>query len=84
MPVEAQAYGVPVIAFRSGGVKETVIDGKTGIFFDELNVESLTKAIKKLDRLEIKGKDCFENAEKFSKERFKKEIQDFIKSKIRL
>lgn len=83
MPVEAQSFGVPVIAFRSGGVKETVIDGKTGIFFDELTVGSLMKAIKSFDRLRINRKDCVDNAEKFNKERFRVEIENFVFNKLK-
>jgi len=78
-PVEAMAAGAPVIAFRSGGVLETVIDGKTGIFFDEASVASLTKAVKKFQKSKIKSEDCIKQARKFSTERFKKEIKTFIK-----
>lgn len=84
VPVEAMAHGVPVIAYRSGGVKETVIEGKTGIFFDELTVEALKKAIKQLGNLTIKKDDCLAQAKKFSKERFKKEIQKFVSQRLRL
>jgi len=77
-PVEAMACGLPVIAYKSGGVKETVIEGKTGVFFKELTVSSLKKAIKQLDNLAIKSEDCIEQAEKFSKERFKKEMKGFV------
>lgn len=80
IPVEAQAFGKAVIAYRSGGVVETVIDGKTGIFFDELTVDSLISAIKKLEKLKINSQDCFNNAQKYSKARFKKEIVNFIKN----
>src|SRR3989344_1557327 len=48
-PVEAMSVGCPVIAYRGGGVLETVIEGKTGLFFDELTEESLLKAIKRFD-----------------------------------
>jgi glycosyltransferase involved in cell wall biosynthesis len=78
MPVEAQGYGVPVIAYRSGGVKETVIENKTGVYFDTLTVESLIKAIKRLSNQAIKSEDCVENATRFSKERFKKEMKSFV------
>lgn len=82
VPVEAMAHGVPVIAHRSGGVVESVIDGKTGLFFDELTVESLVSAIKKCNNLTIKPSDCIAQAQKFSKERFHKEIQAFVKEKF--
>lgn len=68
--LEAQALGKPVIAFREGGVLETVIEGKTGLFFDQQTEESLINALKKLDSAKIDPKDCIENAAKFSKEKF--------------
>lgn len=78
VPVEAMAHGRPVIAIRQGGVKETVVDGKTGVFFDELTEESLEKAIKKFEKMKIDPLDCRKQAEKFSKERFKREIEEFV------
>lgn len=81
-PVEAMSVGTPVIAYKSGGVKETVVDGETGLFFNELTVKSLVNAIKKFDTLAIKPEDCIHQVQKFSKERFKKEIKHFINSKL--
>ncbi|HLD01654.1 MAG TPA: glycosyltransferase [Patescibacteria group bacterium] len=87
VPVEAMSVGTPVIAYKSGGVKETVIDPSagsgqvTGIFFEELTVESLVDAIKRFEKLKISTEECRKQAEKFSKERFLKEIADFIKRK---
>jgi glycosyltransferase involved in cell wall biosynthesis len=70
--------GTPVIAYKSGGVKETVVEGKTGVFFDELTVEGLKKAIKRFEQTKISPADCRKQAEKFSKERFVKEIKNLI------
>lgn len=81
-PVEAMAAGKPVIAFRGGGYLETVVQGKTGLFFDELTVESLVEAIKRLDKLDIKPADCMRRAQRFSKERFKREIKEFVKKRL--
>ncbi len=78
-PVESMAAGTSVIAFRSGGVMETVIDGKTGVFFDEASTVSLIKGIKKFEKSNIKSEDCLKQAKKFSTERFKKEMETFIK-----
>jgi glycosyltransferase involved in cell wall biosynthesis len=50
-PVEAMAAGKPVIAFRAGGVTETVVDGGTGIFLERQDVASLAEAIERLDGL---------------------------------
>ena len=74
--IEAQAAGTPVIAFRAGGVLETVIEGKTGVFFDRQKPESLIKAVFKFKRLKFKKEDLLENALKFSKDKFK---QNFLK-----
>jgi glycosyltransferase involved in cell wall biosynthesis len=80
-PVEAMSFGTPVIAYKGGGYLESVIDGKTGIFFDELTIESLSSAIKRFDdsnHRDITAENCIAQAKKFSKERFKKEIGEFI------
>lgn len=80
IPVEAMAAGLPVIAYRSGGVQETVVDLETGLFFDELNVESLVNAIKKFQTMKFDSKVCQRRAEKFSKERFEEDVQRFVKN----
>jgi glycosyltransferase involved in cell wall biosynthesis len=83
VPVEAMGEGAPVIAYRSGGVKETVIDGQTGIFFDELTIDSLSDAIRKFEKSNLKSADCINQAKKFSKEKFMKEMKAFVTSKIK-
>jgi len=83
-PVEAMLSGIPVIAYNGGGYRETVIDGKTGVFFNEPSVESLLNAIKRFEKMKIDPKDCIDQAQKFSKERFKKEIKDFINFRLHL
>ena len=92
VPVEAMAAGKPVIANAEGGVLETVIDwpagkGKcTGVYFDPPTAGSLTLALNNFMDLEKKGqfdpKFIRKHAQKFGKERFKKEISDFI-AKVR-
>jgi glycosyltransferase involved in cell wall biosynthesis len=68
--VEVQATGTPVIALGQGGALETIVDGKTGVFFNEPNEESLKNAIKKFEKMKLKPEDCRKQAQKFSKERF--------------
>jgi glycosyltransferase involved in cell wall biosynthesis len=82
-PVESMLCGTPVIAFNGGGYKETVIDGKTGVLFNDYSVEGLVDAVRKFEKMKLSAKDCIEQAEKFSKERFKKEIKEFVESKVR-
>jgi glycosyltransferase involved in cell wall biosynthesis len=77
-PVEAMGVGCPVIALHSGGVKETVIDGKTGVFFEDSSVESLVKAIKRFEKLKIEKKDCITQAKKFSKDKFVSQIDKLL------
>ena len=76
--LEAQSFGKPVIAFKGGGALETIVEGKTGIFFDEQSADSLEKAIKKFDGLRFNYKDCIENSQKFSFEKFKKQFMNEI------
>lgn len=82
-PVEAMSQGTPVIAFNGGGYRETVIDKKTGLLFDDLSVDGLISAIKQFESLKINSQDCIEQAQKFSKERFKKEIRLAITEALR-
>jgi glycosyltransferase involved in cell wall biosynthesis len=80
--VEAQSCGRPVIAYKKGGALETVVDGVTGIFFEEQTVESLTSAIEKFFKTKFYTTKIRENSLKFSKENFKIKIMNFIDQKI--
>lgn len=77
-PVESMACGTPVIAFAGGGYLETVVDGKTGIFFKEPTVDSLSFAIKKFETIKFKKEDCLSQAKKFSQENFTKNIKKIV------
>lgn len=77
-PVEAMALGTPVIAYKSGGVKETVKEGKTGIFFTELSVPALIQAISQFEKMKLSADTCRIHAERFGAERFQKEIKHFV------
>ncbi len=68
--LEAQALGKSVVAYKAGGALETVIDGKTGIFFTEQNVNSLAEALQRISSKKINSEECIANANKFSKENF--------------
>ncbi|MDD3275607.1 MAG: glycosyltransferase [Kiritimatiellales bacterium] len=66
IPVEAQAAGCPVIAFGQGGALETVVDGKTGLFFAEQTADSRCEAVQKFQTLELSESACRANATRFS------------------
>jgi UDP-N-acetylmuramyl pentapeptide phosphotransferase/UDP-N-acetylglucosamine-1-phosphate transferase/glycosyltransferase involved in cell wall biosynthesis len=78
VPVEAQACGTPVIAYGRGGVTESVIAGKTGVFFEEQTIQSLCDAVQRFER----DSDSYDplairaHAEKFNTVRFR---EDFLK-----
>lgn len=76
--VEAQSFGIPVIAFKSGGAIDTVIENKTGVFFEHQTVSSLKAAIAKFDNLSFNKGYLLSNALKFEKDIFKKKLLDLI------
>ncbi len=73
-PLQAQAAGRPVIAFRGGGALDTVIEGTTGLFFDEQTVESLCDTLKQFDPSRFDWRTCRENALRFDRSVFEREI----------
>jgi glycosyltransferase involved in cell wall biosynthesis len=78
--VEAQAAGCPVIAYKAGGALETVLDGTTGLFFEEQSVSSLIDAIRSFEDMSqcFHAEALIENAQRFSKARFAKSFQEFV------
>ncbi|OGI06548.1 MAG: hypothetical protein A2Y40_07580 [Candidatus Margulisbacteria bacterium GWF2_35_9] len=81
-PVEAQACGKPIIAYRAGGALETVIEGKTGVFFNEQSVDSLVQAILSFEEIKWDKYFISRNAGRFSKDRFKAELQSIINNLV--
>jgi len=77
-PLEAMASGTPVIAFREGGALETVVDKKTGLFFDKPNKDSLVEVLKTFDEYSFSQKKLQEHANKFSYDRFCNEIRIYV------
>ncbi len=76
---EAQACGVPVIAFGEGGGAEIVKNGETGIIFSEQTPECLIKAVKEFELKKLKRGDIIKNSQRFSKEKFKKDFIEVVK-----
>lgn len=86
-PVEAMGYGLPVIAFASGGLKETVQHGENGYLFPELSVTSLAIAIQKLEKLNedeytLMSKNARTSSEQYTFAKFKEQITRFVDSKL--
>ncbi|NDE89794.1 MAG: glycosyltransferase family 4 protein [Alphaproteobacteria bacterium] len=84
VPVEAQGCGTPVIAFAKGGALETVIDGKTGLFFDVQNVTSLIDAVKRFEAhtSHFDPQAICQNAERFASNHFQEKFKAFVDSAL--
>ena len=83
VPVEANACGTPVICFAQGGAKETIVDKLTGVYFHEQSAEAIINAVNYFEEnysdfntVKIRSHAC-----NFNKQRFEKEIKDFINTK---
>ena len=68
VPLESMASGRPVIAYRGGGAVETIVEGKTGVFFKSQEV--LKESLKKFDPNKFDPLICRANSQKFGKENF--------------
>lgn len=82
-PLEAQACGTPVIAYGKGGALETIIDSsanRTGIFFQQQNVESLCEAVDRFEKIatDIDPQDCRDNAMRFSTVNFQHQFRSCV------
>lgn len=90
IPLEVMAYGIPVIAYKKGGVLETVIEDKgninksTGLFFEKQNIESILNAIELFENIEhnFDADWIMSHAMKFREKQFllnfKKQVSDFL------
>jgi glycosyltransferase involved in cell wall biosynthesis len=85
VPIEAMAHGKPVLAHRSGGHLETVLEGVTGRLFESLRVEDLAQSIRNFDEEIRKGvyeeDKIKQSVQKFSIDRFKQEFKNYVENK---
>jgi glycosyltransferase involved in cell wall biosynthesis len=79
-PVEAQACGTPVLAFGRGGVLESVVPGKTGLFFTEQTPQSIIAALDEFEKIEWDALEIRAHAENFSVHRFRKQFRKLVES----
>jgi glycosyltransferase involved in cell wall biosynthesis len=80
VPVEAMAAGRPVIAFRHGGVLDSVVEHETGMFFDEQSYESLMEAVQQFEcrRDRFDSARIATHARGFAKRRFQQRIASAV------
>ncbi|MDR3494437.1 MAG: glycosyltransferase [Ancalomicrobiaceae bacterium] len=82
VPVEAMASGRPVIAFKRGGATESVVDGTSGVFFDNQTVEDLLQAVARCEALQLDPAAIVAHAQQFSAETFAARMKAFVDERL--
>ncbi|TDA32021.1 MAG: hypothetical protein DSO03_03675, partial [Hadesarchaea archaeon] len=77
-PVEAMASGKPVIAVNEGGVRETVVHGKTGLLVDPPYLKNFVRILRGFDPSLFSPRECRRRAEEFSEERFVRRMKELL------
>jgi glycosyltransferase involved in cell wall biosynthesis len=75
--VEAQAAGRPVVAVDAGGVRETVVDGRTGVLVPPGDRDALVRALRG-DFGRFDGAEIRRHAQRFSREAFQERLADAV------
>jgi glycosyltransferase involved in cell wall biosynthesis len=78
VPVEAQAAGVPVIAYGTGGVRDSVREGRTGVFFAQQTADALAQAIRRFEGMSFDEGEIRDNARAFAPEHFRAGLERLI------
>jgi len=81
-PVEAMGCGVPVIASQLSGMREVVLDYRTGLLFPQPTVESLAASIAQFEGLRFSSQACIERAEEFAESVFTAKFEWFIAQRL--
>ena len=87
IPVEANSAGCPVLAYRKGGACDSILENKTGLFFDEQTVDSLIACMDNFENREAQFADrkvYTKHVQQFSNENFVKKISQIVEKKERL
>jgi glycosyltransferase involved in cell wall biosynthesis len=84
VPVEANALGTPVIAYKDGGVLETISESnpKTGVFFDKYDYKELSKILKKFNEKEFDSKSCVSQAKQFDSSIFMYKLKTYVEDVV--
>jgi glycosyltransferase involved in cell wall biosynthesis len=77
-PIEAAAHGLPTVALRAGGYLETVIDGRSGVFFDELDVRAVGDAIRRCSSETWNADEIRACAEPYDRELFAERLRALV------
>jgi glycosyltransferase involved in cell wall biosynthesis len=77
-PLEVAAAGRPCIAYRAGGALETIVDGATGVFFDQQTPEDLAECIEDFERRDWSPVALQVHASNFRREVFQERMRAFL------
>ncbi len=82
--IEAQACGTPVIAYGKGAALETIINGKTGLLFEQQQTAEIVDAVRKFEQMQdhFDPIEIRKNALRFSQDRFRNELTEFVTSSL--
>ncbi len=84
VPIEAMSHGKPVFAHKSGGHLETVIEGVSGMFFEDFDINSFSEKFKEFDKMiatnQFDAAKIKNSVVKFDKERFKQEFKQVVET----
>jgi glycosyltransferase involved in cell wall biosynthesis len=78
------ACGCPVIAYGRGGSTETVREGVSGFFFNELTAESIRETVDKAEGFQFNTQGIRETVEKYSPARFRSEFETLVQGALQL
>ena len=81
-PVESMASGRPVVAFGRGGAKDSVVPGRTGLFFDRQEPEALIDAVEQMERFlpDFNPEWAVQQASKFAPEQFDRKFLETVEA----
>jgi len=81
-PLEANAAGRPVIAYRAGGALDTVVPQRTGVFFEEQSVESLLRAVEAIESKAWDKRLIRQHAARFSEQEFRRRFTEVVERSL--
>ena len=85
VPLEAMASGRPVIAYASGGALDTVVEDKSGVFFECQTVEDVIQAIERFEEIEplFESQAIRDHAQGFDRDVFRRRVKGYIDNSLR-
>jgi len=76
--VESMVYGTPVLAYNGGGYKETVVEGMTGVFINDLNVKSIKDGLERMEKTKWDKEYIKKWAKQFGRAHFEQRMREII------